>query len=106
KYARNASTIMARADQVSRGAPAEQQTHGIDDDRLAAAGFTSEQVQSGMEADAQPVHYRIILDQELDEHFSVLWHSAESIGTLNRLLTRCGSVRDPDRPKHFSFNLF
>ena len=49
-----------------------QQPQRVDDDRLAAPGFTGQQVQAGMEADTKPVHYRVVFDYQLEEHFSLL----------------------------------
>ncbi len=63
---------MAGADHIRRRAAAEQQSQRVDDDGLPAAGLPRQQVQAGVEADAQPVHHRVVFDYQLKQHCSRL----------------------------------
>ena len=60
--------VLAGADEVARGAAAEQQADGLDEDRLAGAGFAGQDVQAGVELDLDRVDDREVLDAKEAEH--------------------------------------
>src|SRR5581483_578048 len=60
--------LLAGADQVARRAAAEQQSDRLDQNRLARAGFTREDVQTGLELNLEGVDDRETLDAEEAEH--------------------------------------
>jgi len=64
----DAGAVFAGADHVGGGAAAEEQAEGIDDQRLAATGFAGEEVEAGVEADAEAVNHGIVFDYEFEEH--------------------------------------
>ena len=65
---RNARPIGSGADHFGRRAAAEQQAQGVDDDRLAAAGFAGQQVQPAVKANAEALDDRVVFDGEFGDH--------------------------------------
>ena len=58
----------AGADHVGRGAAAQQQAEGIHHDGFAAAGFAGQQIEPGVEADAQALDHGVVFDHQLQQH--------------------------------------
>ena len=54
--------VFAGAHEVARRAPAEEQADGLDEDRLAGAGFARQDVQAGIEFDLDRVNHREVLN--------------------------------------------
>ena len=53
--------VLAGADEVAGGAPAEQQADGLDEDRLAGAGLAGQDVEARVELDLDRVDDREVL---------------------------------------------
>src|SRR4051794_11928169 len=68
KDARHTRASFAGADHIGRRAGAQQQTQCVHHDGFAASGFAGEQVQAGMEMDAQALDDSIVLHYEFQEH--------------------------------------
>ena len=56
------------ADHVGRGASAEKQSEGIHHDGFAAAGFTRQEIQPGVEMNSQAIHHCVVFDHQLEQH--------------------------------------
>ena len=67
--ARHARAGFSGADGLRRGAAPQQQAEGVHHQGFAAAGLARQQVQSGVEADAQALHHGIVLNHQLQQHF-------------------------------------
>ena len=68
KIASMVAGVLAGADEVARGAAAEQQADGLDEDRLAGAGLARQDVQAGVELDLDRVDDREVPDAQEAEH--------------------------------------
>ncbi len=62
------SPLLARADEVGRGAVAEHQAERVDQDRLAGAGFAREQGEAGAELQLQRGDERDVVDSQQFKH--------------------------------------
>ena len=60
------------ADHIGRRPAAEQQAQGVDDDRLAAAGFSGQQVQAAVESNAEALDDRVVFDGEFGDHVQII----------------------------------
>ena len=60
--------VLPGSHQVARGAAAEQQADGFDQDRFAGAGLAGEDVQAGLELDVDGVDDGQIADTEEAQH--------------------------------------
>ena len=58
----------AGANQVGRGAGAEQQPDGLDEDGLAGAGLAGQDVEAGLELDLDGLDHRKVADAEEAQH--------------------------------------
>jgi len=70
KDACDAGLFGSGADHVGRSAATVEETEGVHKDGLAAAGFAGEQVETFMEANAEPLDDGVVFDDELQEHSS------------------------------------
>ncbi len=59
---------LAGADQIGRGAGAEQQADRLDEDRLARAGLAGQDVEAGLELDLDGLDDRKVADAEEAQH--------------------------------------
>ena len=66
--ARHARAGFSGADGLRRGAAPQQQAERVHHQRLAAAGLARQQVQSGVEADAQALHHGVVFNHQLQQH--------------------------------------
>ena len=57
-----------RGEPVAGGLFAQQQRQGVDEDRLAGAGFSGQQVQSQRRTEPPPIDDRVVFNSELDQH--------------------------------------
>ena len=60
-----AGTLRATADRLGRAFIAKQQTDGLDNDGLAAAGLAGEQVETGVEVQFQPVDQSEVFNSQV-----------------------------------------
>src|SRR5688572_12520531 len=58
----------ARADEIRRGAGAEQETHGLDEDGLAGPRLPRQDVEARLELDLDGLNHREAADAEEAEH--------------------------------------
>ena len=65
----------SRAYDIRAGARTEQQCQGINDDGLAAAGLTGQEVEARVEFDSELVHHGIALNVEFLKHEQVIFRS-------------------------------
>lgn len=66
--ARDESAGGAGSDHLGGGASAEQEAEGVDDERLAGAGFAGEGVETGVQAKTEAFDDGKVLDGEFDQH--------------------------------------
>ena len=66
--ARHAGAGFSGADSLRRSAAPQQQAKGVHHQGLAAAGLARQQVQSGVEADAQALHHGVVFHHQLQQH--------------------------------------
>ena len=58
------ATALARANEIGRGAGAEQQSDGFDEDGLARSGLSREHVEPRLELDLHGLDHREVADAE------------------------------------------
>ncbi len=78
----------AGAHLLGRGAAAEDEGEGADDDRLAGAGLTGEDVEAALEGELELLHQNEVLDPKGDQH------GGRSIGAFAPIVDGRSTDRD------------
>src|SRR4029453_9382339 len=64
----NCCRVLAGSHTLARRAATEQQADGFDEDRLARAGFTRQDVEAGVEIDLEPLDDGQVFDAQIPQH--------------------------------------
>ncbi len=92
KNSRHPRPALAGANHLRRRPSAQQQPQRIHHNRFPAARLPGQQIQARMKMDAQPLHHRIVLNHQLEQHSKPIISRNQTGRRIQR--TPCGNCNN------------